>query len=127
MMKIFKSTKSDKVMEQSDSWFPARSADLLVACRLTQCHTIGATQCHSAKVLYSATVPHPSFYPTVRSLHPPTALSLCSSRQVLRINFDPLKLSDPNHNRFPRWVSSRARGRWTSQAPQKRGATPQQR
>ena len=30
--------KSDKVTEQSDSWFPARSADLLVACSLS--HTV---------------------------------------------------------------------------------------
>ena len=40
MMETFESTKNDKVMEQSDSWFPARSADLLVACRLTRCHTV---------------------------------------------------------------------------------------
>ena len=44
--------KSDKVTEQSDSWFPARNADLLVACSLN--HTVpkwygGATL--SAKVV----------------------------------------------------------------------------
>ena len=60
-MKSFELMKSDKVMEQSDSWFPARSADLLVACRLTHSHTVpnchwynSRTQCYGASAIAMA-------------------------------------------------------------------------
>ena len=127
MMKSFELMKSDKVTEQSDSWFPARSADLLVACSLS--HTVpkwysgatvatwysGAAQCYSATPLILSN----------RSI-PPSARGALYIAAVLRINFLPL-FQIHLTNRFPRWVSSRARGRWTSQAPQRREATLRQR
>ena len=90
MMKSFELMKSDKVTEQSDSWFPARSADLLVACSLS--HTVpkwysGATV---AKWYSGAAQCYNSATPLILSNRsiPPSARGALYIAAVLRINFD---------------------------------------
>ena len=133
-------------MYKSDSWFPAISADLLVACSTTQ-HCLVIAQCNCHPVLNIATVnlphsaehchselttqcclcslPHPAiicdqpFDPSIRCY---CSLSSCSFALIsmfqnhISNRFHFFHFSDPTFHRFPRWASSRARGRWTSQA-----------
>ena len=90
MMKSFELMKSDKVTEQSDSWFPARSADLLVACSLS--HTVPkwysgaivATWYSGAAQCYNSATP---LILSNRSI-PPSARGALYIAAVLRINFD---------------------------------------
>ena len=134
LMKSFELMKSDKVTEQSDSWFPARSADLLVACSLSHTvpkwyssttvvrHPVMVALPHTAAQCYSA----PPLILSNRSIPPFAALALFIIADKFYAIIWPL-FQIHLTNRFPRWVSSRARGRWTSRAPQKRAATPRQR
>ena len=126
-------------MSKSDSWFPAISADLLVACSTTQ-HCLVIAQCNCHTVLNITTVnlphsaeqcslPHPAiicdqpFDPSIRCY---CSLSSCSFALIsmfqnhISNRFHFFHVSDPTFHRFPRWASSRARGRWTSQAPPRR-------
>ena len=94
-------------MSKSDSWFPAISADLLVACSTTQhCLVIAQCNCHTVLNITTVNLPHsaehyhsgvttqcclclpatPSnhLWPTVRPLHP---LLLLFIKLQFRIDF----------------------------------------
>ena len=142
--KWFKSEKMKKArvinwISKSDSWFPAISADLLVACSTTQhCLVIAQCNCHTVLNITTVKLPHSAVcaachtqqsFVTNRSTPPSAATALYQAavshwfpcfRTTFPTDFIFSIFSDPTFHRFPRWASSRARGRWTSQAPPRR-------
>ena len=126
-------------MSKTDSWFPAISADLLVACSTTQhCLVIAQCNCHTVLNITTVKLPHSAVcaachtqqsFVTNRSTPPSAAAALYQAavshwfpcfRTTFPTDFIVSIFSDPTFHRFPRWASSRARGRWTSQAPPRR-------